>query len=98
VRYVAIKVLGAAFAADADRVRRFTIEAQATGLHLDLAKTAVIVGSSARDANEEDREKRAALAARSYYEAFGAAKESVSMPPSGDRPSCFALTKWWTAS
>jgi serine/threonine protein kinase/Tol biopolymer transport system component len=30
-RDVAIKVLGSAFAADADRVRRFTIEAQATG-------------------------------------------------------------------
>jgi serine/threonine protein kinase len=30
-RDVAIKVLGATFAADADRVRRFTIEAQATG-------------------------------------------------------------------
>lgn len=30
-RDVAIKVLGGAFAADADRVRRFTIEAQATG-------------------------------------------------------------------
>jgi serine/threonine protein kinase/Tol biopolymer transport system component len=30
-RDVAIKVLGSAFASDADRVRRFTIEAQATG-------------------------------------------------------------------
>lgn len=30
-RDVAIKILGVTFAADADRVRRFTIEAQATG-------------------------------------------------------------------
>jgi hypothetical protein len=42
------------------------------------------------DANEEDREKRDALAARGYYEAFGAVKASVERVLKGERPGAVA--------
>jgi hypothetical protein len=42
------------------------------------------------DATEEDREKRDALAARGYYEAFGAVKASVERVLKGERPGAVA--------